>query len=835
MEKLCPTRCTTDQLFVGTDRYTYFTLSWNAEKKQLRTEKSYVDMSSRIERGSQAVERCMIDPSGQFLTLELFEGILTVIPLIAKGKGKTLSGWELGEPIPSRIEERIIRSWTYLHQPKAKPNSRASQPKVAILYEDNAQRCRLSLKRMAFAQGISGEPDTADFEPEETDGGFDIDMSSSHLIPVEAPSYGFIILAETSITYWNESTIERKLEPLDEATIWATWTPIDPQRWLIADDYGRLFLLMLVLSSTTSAEAVGLRLERLGSITRPSTLVYLDGGYAFVGSNYGDCLVLRIREGSLDVIQTLSVIAPIVDFTIMDMGSRAGEGQVNEYSSGQARIVTGSGAFQDGSLRSVRSGVGLEDLGSLGRVANVTNIFSLRSNPNLQHHDVLVVSFIDETRVFTFDTEGNVEEVDDFSGFRLVESTLFAQNLPHGQLLQCIPSSTRLVDSDGGVVNAEFFTPERPTVAAASNGRFVAVSLGGAEIVILDAISNLEIVARREFEDGQQISCLDLPALSPGVCVVGSWQTADISLLSINTLETLQAVTVSEDEAAVPRSLLLTQLLSGQLPTLLVAMADGNVVTFSMDPSTLALKNRKSTILGTQQANLRALPREDGLFQVFATCEHPSVIYGSEGRIVYSAVTAEKASCICPFDAEAFPGAIAIASHNDLSIALVDTERTTHVQTLHIGEVVRRIAYSPRLKAFGLGTIKRTLRDGIEIVQSSFKLADEVVFKELHTYYLKEEEIIESVIRADLDEGGGRLVERFVVGTAYIENNEQDAIRGRILIFEVTSDRLLNVVSEIAVKGACRALASIHGRIIAALVKTVHAIYPSILLQTDTV
>ena len=821
LEKLRPTGSSLDQLFVGTDRYTYFTLSWNAEKKQLRTEKSYVDMSSRAERGSQSVERCMVSPTKRFLTLEVYEGILTVIPLFTRSKSKTESSWALGDPISSRIEERIIRSWTYLYQPEARSSSKASQPKIAIVYEDNAQRCRLSLKKMEFAQGASGEPDTADFAPVELKHDFDVDVSSSHLLPIEAPTYGFLVLAETSITYWNETTMEKEIEPLEEATIWAAWTQVDSCRWLLADDYGRLYFLMLVLGREPGVDSVGLRLDRLGNITRPSTLVYLDGGYVFVGSNYGDCQVVKVLESGLEVIQTLPVIAPITDFTVMDMGSRSGDGQVNEYSSGQARIVTGSGAFQDGSLRSVRSGVGLEDLGSLGHLPHITNLFPLRSNHIQQHHDILVASFINETRVFAFDVEGDIEEVDNFQGFNLEESTILARNVAKNRLIQCVPSGVRLIDAENGMVIAEMFSDERPIVAASTNGLYLALSRDGVEITILDIDANIKVLTSKTLGTGQQISCLDVPNLIDGVCIVGSWQTADVAFLEINTLEVIQTVSLNSDEVAVPRSVLLTQLLPDHTPTLLVATADGNVITYDIEPSNLTLTNRKSTILGTQQPDLRALPRDDGLFQVFATCEHPSVIYGSEGRIVFSAVTAEKASCICPFDSEAYPGAIAIASPDELSIALVDTERTTHVQTLHIGQIVRRIAYSTNLKAFGLGTIERTLKDGAEVVQSFFKLADEVLFKELNTYALKEEEIVESVMRADLDEGGGQLVERFVVGTAYIEDDQPDAVRGRILIFEVSKDRSLNLVSEVAVKGACRALATIHGRIVAALMKTV--------------
>jgi DNA damage-binding protein 1 len=250
-------------------------------------------------------------------------------------------------------------------------------------------------------------------------------------------------------------------------------------------------------------------------------------------------------------------------------------------------------------------------------------------------------------------------------------------------------------------------------------------------------------------------------------------------------------------------------------------MADGNVVTYSFDPSTGEVSGRKSIVLGTREATFRALPRGNGLYNVFATCEHPSLIYASEGRLVYSAVTAENATTVCPFDSEAYPGSVAIATSGDLRIALVDTERTTHVQTLKVDETVRRIAYSPGLKAFGLGTIKRILKGGEELMLSHFKLVDEIQFKELDTYALNEEELIECVIRCELPDGSGSLAERFVIGTAYLDDQNTTSERGRILILEVTPERVLKLVTEVAVKGGCRCLAMCEGKIVAALIKTI--------------
>lgn len=628
------------------------------------------------------------------------------------------------------------------------------------------------------------------------------------------------MLAETSITYVDDINGDVLSSPLEEATQFVAWTQINNQRWILADDFGKLYLLFLELEDDD--EVTGWKLDVIGETSRPSVLVYLEDGCMFVGSHQGDSQVLKIHEQGTETVQTISNIAPILDFTIMDMGNRGGEGQTNEYSSGQARIVTGSGAFQDGSLRSVRSGVGLEDQGSLGEMDHATDLFSLRSTDSSDMVDTLVASFVGETRIFQFRPDGEVEESSDYKSFSLSETTLLAANLPNSRLLQVTVSAARLIDSENGMVLSEWAPPSKQAITAASaSDDNLALSIGGLEAVSLDIASNFDVKARRSFADEGQVACIHVPRVSSGVCIAGSWQSAAVMILSIENLETLQKITVSDDAVSVPRSILLAPVLSEQSPTLFIAMANGEVVTFAVDLTDFALSSKKVIVLGTQQATFKALPRADGLSNVFATCEHPSLIYGSEGRIVYSAVTAEKASCVCPFDSEAYPGAIAIASQDDIKLSIVDTERTTHVQTLHVGETVRRIAYSTKLKAFGIGTIHRSLRQSQEVVKSHFKLADEVLIKELDSYALNEEELVESVIRADIREDSGELVERFVVGTAFLDDDQDESIRGRIIVFAVTSERKLKVITELPVKGACRALGVIAGNIVAALVKTV--------------
>jgi len=831
LHKIRPATSQTDHLFVGTDKYHYFTLSWNAETNDLVTEKSHVDVAEKAARDNQTGDRVHIDPSNRFMTLECYEGVVNVLPIAHAGKGKRKAAdneiGQLGDPIPVRVPELFVRSTCFLHKRQAGP--RLSDPAFALLEEDPQHKLRIKIRELEYAPSLrpQEEPATAELEKGRDVQG-EIELGASHLIPLPPPMYGFMVIGETSISYVEEWEYRvAKTKPLEEATVFVSWCAVDDQRYALADDYGKLYLLFIQQNS--EGEYAGHQIHVLGETSRASTLVYLDEGRIFVGSNQGDSQIIQIRERGLDVLQTFSNIAPILDFTVMDMGNRSSDAPVNEFSSGQARIVTGSGAFKDGSLRSVRSGVGLEDLGTIGDMgAPVSALFSLRSSASAELADTLVVSFVSSTRIFIFDAEGEVEEVESFHGFDLTEATLYAGNLADGRAVQVTSSAVLLTDAESGMVTDTWRSPEGTSITSvASNLDTILVSLKGAALVVLDASgSAISVGAKREFSAEEQVSCVTLSSAVPNTCVVGFWQDSKVSFLGLQTLQAVATEQVAEEDTlAVPRSLAIANILPNSPPTLFVGLADGNVVTYSIESQSKLFAARKSIILGTQQANFTTLSREDGLENVLAICEHPSLIYSSEGRMVYSAVTAEGATCVSSFDSAAYPGAIAIATADtgELKLAVVDQERTTHVETLPVNETVRRIAYSSSLKAFGLGTIKRTLTAGVEEVQSHFKLVDEVVFQELHTFALKTDELIESCMRCELNDGADGLDERFVVGTAYLDEDSAESARGRILIFEVTESRQLKLVAEQALRGACRCLSICQGNIVAALIKTVSA------------
>lgn len=836
----------TEHLFIGTDRYQYFTCSWDAANKQLRTEQSYVDQADKVLRDSKEKDRCHIDPSGRYMTLELYDGTVTVIPIGGKKEERGAvskrvkresttsrssmsvvneqggqSG--LGEPVQVRIEELQTRSSCMLQQEGRGP------PRLAMLWEDNDDRPQLKTRELKYYPSVSGDAATVELETvrelrEE------LDLGVSHLIPVSNPWGGCLVLGEKSIVYVDnelEGIIRKKF--VDIATVWKCWEKVDEKRWLLGDEYGKLYFLMIEIEN---GAVVDWKLDVVGTTSQPSCLIYLDEGLVFVGSHSGNSQVIQLREGGLEVLQTFDNIAPILDFNIMDLG-RGSEGAAsNEFSSGQARIVTASGAWQDGTIRSVRSGVGMEEIGIVGQLSHITDLWALNSKGIEGLHDTLLVTFVDETRILKFDSEAAVEEVDSFCGFELSQATLFASNLPDHRLLQVYETGVIIADVESGMSISQWkpTDAEAKITSAAANSVHLLVVEGGHTLHLfhLSDTNNFWPSASKTFPQDSQISSITLPTSKSSACIVAFWQTASIAILDLHSLGEKRTQSLGTPGITVPRSILVTDILPDSPPTLFISMADGTVVTYTFDPAKNTLSDPSRIVLGSEPVFFKPLPRTDsehGLTNIFASCEQPSLIYSTEGRIVYSAVNAKKSSRVCHFNCEAYPDAIAIATPNELKLAEIGSERTTQLQTLPIGETVRCISYVPERKLFGIGCIRRILEGDTEGLLSSVKIADEVAFRELDSVELLDGELVECIISTGSfeGEGGQEYGDMFIVGTSLLQEstNGGDVVKGRIILYEVADGHKIRMVSELGVKGACRSLAMCEGKIVAGLVKTV--------------
>ncbi|KAH8205593.1 hypothetical protein TruAng_000299 [Truncatella angustata] len=822
LQKVSPKDAELDLLFVGTDRFHYFTLGWDPETNALETIQSFNDMNEKHMRDSQSQDKCITDPTGRYMVVLLWEGVLNILRLGSRKNARLDIQWQ----DQCRINELFIKSATFLHVETGKP-------KVAFLYQT---RTDIPDAQVVTYNLYSDEKNTqvSRFEPRDQVDRFEIqDPGAAMLIPVgrgqedhkryiirnaaqaRAQLGGFIVVGETRLLYYDDAAKKTVESALTEASIFVAWAEYDVSHYFVADDYGTMWLLEIVLDG--GAVVSGLEMKKIGVTSRPNTLTYIGSDLLFVGAHYGDSQVFKVNaEGdwTLEQVQEIPNISPVLDFTIMDMGNREGEDQTtNEYSSGQARIVAGSGVFKDGSLRSVRSGVGLEDIGILAEMEGIQALFPIRSQAPSKA-DTLFVSFLLETRAFVFQPSGDIEEIDSFKGLSLQEQTLLALNISQGRLLQVTPTTVYLVDLEGGVVISTWQPSNGGAITNASaNDKWILLSIDGHNLVSLQIQQDLAEAQQNEPADNDQIACVHLPPQYSNIGVVGFWKSGKVSIVNLETLQPLHSESLrrKDDTTSIPRDLALAQIVPPSIggPTLFVAMEDGLVITFNVAASDFSLSARKSIVLGTRYARLQLLPLQNGIYNVFSSSEHPSLIYASEGRIIYSAVTAQDAICVCSFDSEAFPNSIVVAAENQLKIAVLDRERRTHVKSLPMGQTVRRLAYSRNERAFALGCIKREVVNNEEVITSTINL-----------------EMVEAVIRAELPDSYGTRAERFIVGTSFPNDTQpnpgsKENVKGRILVFGIDSERNLYQIASHNLKGACRCLGVVGDNIVAALAKTV--------------
>jgi DNA damage-binding protein 1 len=92
-----------------------------------------------------------------------------------------------------------------------------------------------------------------------------------------------------------------------------------------------------------------------------STISYLDDGFVYIGSRYGDsqliklCLQPNARGSNVEVLETFVNLSPIVEFCVVDIDKRPGGGK---------QVATCSGRFKDSSLCIVRNGIGFKEKAS---------------------------------------------------------------------------------------------------------------------------------------------------------------------------------------------------------------------------------------------------------------------------------------------------------------------------------------------------------------------------------------------------------------------------------------------------------------------------------------
>ena len=555
------------------------------------------------------------------------------------------------------LEENRIIDIKFLHG--------CIRPTLCILYEDNRR------SRHVKTSGI-------DLREKELISGTwqqnNVDFSASLLIPVPSPLNGVIVIGLTTITYISGTGIIQTVEI--SPTQICSYCRIDPSgtRYLLSDNHGQLMVLALHVDPTGN-KVISITTDILGTTSIAETISYLENGIVFIGSTLGDSQLIKLHppgkapaaidgnnnsNGNIENLDYYTNIGPIVDMCLVD----------NHAAGGQKQLVTCSGAYKDGSLRIIRSGIGIHEQASL-EIPGIKGVWSLRTSEFAEYDKYLVQSFTTETRILAIEGEelGEIE----IPGFQNQLPTIYCNNVANGLFVQVTSYSVRLIDCQSYQLLSEY--PANKTITGATGDLHkLILTLSGGEILYFelnDVTRAYELRSNMILD--QDVACMSFygfiqqkqqqfrsssssnttsmevdeqdqedPAATAAdhlqqasnLLAVGMWTDNTIRLLTLPTLQEVTRTVLTTDTQA--RDLLLTSF--EKKIHLFIGLGDGNLISYNIELShgLPVITNRRKGVLGTHPIKFSPFKTIDNELCVFAACDRPTVIYMRNGKLLFS-------------------------------------------------------------------------------------------------------------------------------------------------------------------------------------------------------
>ncbi|KAG7242631.1 hypothetical protein INR49_020004 [Caranx melampygus] len=519
--------------------------------------RAHGNVQDRIGRPSETGIIGIVDPECRMIGLRLYDGLFKVIPL--DRDNRELKAFNI------RLEELQVIDVHFLYGCQA--------PTVCFIYQDpqgrHVKTYEVSLREKEFNKGPWKQEN----------------VELRH--PLPEPFGGAIIIGQESITYHNGDkylaiappTIKT---PMARATCWGTWR--DPVHAALEKEE--------LMDGTVALK--DLHVELLGETSIAECLTYLDNGVVFVGSRLGDSQLVKLNVDSNDqgsyvaVMETFTNLGPIVDMCVVDL-ERQGQGQ----------LVTCSGAFKEGSLRIIRNGIGIHEHASID-LPGIKGLWPLRSEAGRETDDMLVLSFVGQTRVLMLSGE-EVEETE-LPGFVDNQQTFYCGNVAHQQLIQITSGSVRLVLQDSKALVSEWKEPQGRNISvAACNHTQVVLAVGRALYYLQILAGELKQISTTEME--HEVACLDITPLGEAgsespLCAVGLWTDISARVLKLPCFTALHKEMLGGGALSERKKVTL-----GTQPTVLRTFRS---------LSTLALANNSTLTIGTideiQKLHIRTVP-----------------------------------------------------------------------------------------------------------------------------------------------------------------------------------------------------------------------------------
>ena len=867
-----------DVLLVVFEDQTAVTLQWDADANRMMT-LSKVDLAEPVGCPADIMHYGVVDSASSCLVSSLIQGQLKVTRIRKNGT--------LEQPFSVRIEESCVEDLTFVDPDVF--GAKKGEPTLCALYSDAAGMLHTrtySLRQRTLVEGSFHQKNVEKTARRVAPGPGGVLVFGSQLIAFISPTISKTIQISDYSSTDNGTAADIAAEaPCNLSALCAL--DATNVNHLLANEEGKLYGLTVTVTHepvAASADAdvdaeetkVSLKLEALGYTSIARCIAWLGvSGLAYIGSDSGESTLLQMTSGGqqnadgafFTVIDTHPNYGPIADFTLVDS------------SVGGSLMVTCSGQRRDSSMRTFRNGVAVTRIASVP-LSGVQGTWSLKPTAGSTEQQAVVLSFVASTKVLEI-LEDEIAETD-VAGFQCDVPTLAC-----GNTRDAASGKECWVQVTGGSVNVvDAVTRKRvASVACSAAGlHYTRAALHGSQ-VLCAAGSHLYLYTLRggalvkscEGKVDTDVACLafmpeeeaaaatdvvmagdaDAAPAPARYCAVGLWSSNRVLVLALTDGLGSAATVVASAEGtlgALPRSLLLhafadeheepgTKGAASAPPatsaSLLCGLGDGSLVMWDVvrapcagakagkDNSEAAekvtLQNSKRIKVGTRPVSAVEVAGLTGKGTVFLACDHPTMLYKRGGRVQATTVNLKSTTSVCAFNCRKVSDegcTLALITDDELVIGTASGAQKVHTEAVSLPATPTCITYHAGSACFAIGLDYTT---DAEAASSSIVFIQESGTTPVSTLELDQDELPMSCCTATFSDDPQEYI---VVGTAFIDPEEEEVKNGRILVLKVAGGGMptLSVVSQLTIKGACYQVAAMQGKLVAGVNSTVQVL-----------
>ena len=389
-----------------------------------------------------------------------------------------------------------------------------------------------------------------------------IDLSENPTVSlmITHPDGLIILFFSNYVQYYKYDQKKKKLLAKKDKKIsyeerkFTTYTLIDEKnyKYFVIDEYGNLFLLVLILPFSEEKNKSDLIFQFLGEINYSTCLAYLDNNYLFVGSNKANSQLVKIEKNEnnfINVIENFDTLAPISNLTLVNK---------NIENENHVELITISGIEKNCCVNMIKKGIPaiFEDE---VEIKNIKNVFKVNLNKNNHNIITFIITTINNSIILDYDQNSNKLSLNKQIKLNKNDKILFAKTIYNNTLLLMISNLSIFIykiNDNGNIEQTQDKTLDnmkqvRPLLIKYNeklNSLFV--YFNNKQFLVFKIDINGKICSKETLIDNINMS-------SFGVCkyfiIYSEWDKNNLNIFTINTkkIETMNIVESSKDFAQI--------------------------------------------------------------------------------------------------------------------------------------------------------------------------------------------------------------------------------------------------------------------------------------------